>query len=134
MTSSSSKLEQARLDAHKRKVKIMGLISVVAFSGFVVYGVVQSLHNLLKEATTDPAAETSTLGIQEAGLVKVLAKEPNNQFVLEQLINIRLAQGKRKEALALLERLVKLNPQRVTFQRALAQLRQDLASPQPDPQ
>jgi predicted Zn-dependent protease len=84
--------------------------------------------NTIKQAWEKPkqavvqSAETE-LQKQVKGYDLVLQREPNNQTALEKLSMIRLRMGDNKSAIALMERLVKLHPDRQDYQTVLADVK-----------
>jgi predicted Zn-dependent protease len=60
---------------------------------------------------------------QIKGYELVLQREPNNQMVLEKLSVIKLQMGDNKGAIALMERLVKLHPDRQDYKTVLADVK-----------
>ena len=105
----------------ERKKRIVTYIGMVSFGGSMLFGGV----NTIKQAWEKPkqavvqSAETE-LQKQIKGYELVLQREPNNQTALEKLSMIRLRMGDNKSAIALMERLVKLHPQRQDYQTVLA--------------
>ncbi|MBD2277692.1 tetratricopeptide repeat protein [Dolichospermum sp. UHCC 0684] len=105
----------------ERKKRIVTYIGMVSFGGSMLFGGV----NTIKQAWEKPkqavvqSAETE-LQKQIKGYELVLQREPNNQTALEKLSMIRLRMGDNKSAIALMERLVKLHPDRQDYQTVLA--------------
>ncbi len=104
-----------------RKKRIVTYISVVSFGGSMLFGGV----NTIKQAWEKPkqavvqSAETE-LQKQIKGYELVLQREPNNQTALEKLSIIRLKSGDNQGAIVLMEKLVKLHPDRQDYQTVLA--------------
>ncbi|AFW94937.1 MULTISPECIES: M48 family metallopeptidase [Nostocales] len=105
----------------ERKKRIVTYIGMVSFGGSMLFGGV----NTIKQAWEKPkqavvqSAETDLQKLVK-GYELVLQREPNNQTALEKLSMIRLRMGDNKSAIALMERLVKLHPQRQDYQTVLA--------------
>ena len=105
----------------ERKKRIVTYIGMVSFSGSMLFGGV----NTIKQAWEKPkqavvqSAETDLQKLVK-GYELVLQREPNNQTALEKLSMIRLRMGDNKSAIALMERLVKLHPDRQDYQTVLA--------------
>jgi cytochrome c-type biogenesis protein CcmH/NrfG len=108
----------------ERKKRIVTYIGMVSFGGSMLFGGV----NTIKQAWEKPkqavvqSAETE-LQKQVKGYELVLQREPNNQTALEKLSMIRLRMGDNKSAIALMERLVKLHPDRQDYQAVLADVK-----------
>jgi cytochrome c-type biogenesis protein CcmH/NrfG len=104
-----------------RKKRIVTLIGLFSFGGSMLFGGV----NTIKQAWEKPkqavvqTAETE-LQKQTKGYELVLQREPDNQIALEKLSIIRLRMGDNESAIALMERLVKLHPDRQDYQTVLA--------------
>jgi cytochrome c-type biogenesis protein CcmH/NrfG len=105
----------------ERKKRIVTLIGLVSFGGSMIFGGV----NTIKQAWEKPqqpvvqSAETE-FQKQTKGYELVLQREPNNQMALEKLSIIRLRMGDNTGAIALMERLVKLHPDREDYKTVLA--------------
>ena len=105
----------------ERKKRIVTYIGMVSFGGSMLFGGV----NTIKQAWEKPkqavvqSAETDLQKLVK-GYESVLQREPNNQTALEKLSMIRLRMGDNKSAIALMERLVKLHPDRQDYQTVLA--------------
>ena len=111
----------------ERKKRIVTYIGMVSFGGSMLFGGV----NTIKQAWEKPkqavvqSAETE-LQKQVKGYDLVLQREPNNQTALEKLSMIRLRMGDNKSAIALMERLVKLHPDRHDYQAVLADVKKKM--------
>jgi cytochrome c-type biogenesis protein CcmH/NrfG len=111
----------------ERKKRIVTYIGLISFGGSMLFGGV----NTIKQAWEKPqqpivqSAETD-LQKQVKGFELVLQKEPNNQLALEKLSIIRLQSGDTKGAIALMERLVKLHPDRQDYQTVLANMKKGM--------
>ncbi|MBR8827996.1 MAG: hypothetical protein DSM107014_08865 [Gomphosphaeria aponina SAG 52.96 = DSM 107014] len=62
------------------------------------------------ETSTETLAIEEQLKATEAGYEKVLAREPENRFALQGLVEIRLQMNDLKGAIAPLEKLIELDP------------------------
>jgi cytochrome c-type biogenesis protein CcmH/NrfG len=108
----------------ERKKRIVTYIGMVSFGGSMLFGGV----NTIKQAWEKPkqavvqSAETDLQKLVK-GYELVLQREPNNQTALEKLSMIRLRMGDNKSAIALMERLVKLHPDRQDYQTVLADVK-----------
>lgn len=59
----------------------------------------------------------------EKGFEKVLEREPDNQYALQNLVQIRMGRNDFKGAIAPMEKLVKLNPDNPNYKALLAELK-----------
>jgi cytochrome c-type biogenesis protein CcmH/NrfG len=102
------------------------LASLAMFSGSTLIATLR----LYTTATPAPemaqtqALETDSLTEQARGYETVLQREPNNQTALEGLANTRLQMQDAKGAIAPLEKLVKLNPERADYKALLTEVKQ----------
>lgn len=113
--------------SRQRFQKIVTWVSIVAFFGSTAYGA----YGAINQAMNQPAANAnaavspeSQLQAQEKGYELVLEREPDNRIALEGLVATRLQMMKTKEAIAPLEKLVKLAPERQDYKTVLAQVKQ----------
>lgn len=111
--------------------KVFTILSGLAFVFFSVSAVVKMVLN---PQTPSTATENNqTVSLEEERLKKelegyqlVLEKEPDNRFALEKLVQIQLQLGNLKEALPLMERLIKIEPENERYQEALALIKQGI--------
>ena len=129
MASSSDDYLVQRGKQIERKKRIVTYIGLLSFGGSMLFGGV----NTIKQAWEKPkqavvqSAETE-LQKQVKGYELVLQREPNNQMALEKLSIIRLKSGDNKGAIALMERLVKLHPDRQDYQTVLTDVKKKMVS------
>ncbi|MBD2295339.1 tetratricopeptide repeat protein [Anabaena sphaerica FACHB-251] len=120
MASAESDYLEKRRQQIARKQRIVTYISLVGFGSSILFGG----FNTVKQAWEKPeqsvvqSAETE-LQKQVKGYELVLQREPNNQMALEKLSIIRLKSGDNKGAIALMEKLVKLHPDRQDYKTVL---------------
>lgn len=76
------------------------------------------------KAKTPAPAEASQLDAQERGYEKVLEREPENQFVLQKLVDIRIQKNDLQGAITPMEKLVKLNPDNAQYKALLEVIKQ----------
>ena len=117
---------QNREKAKKRK-KLIISISIASFFGSSVMAAVPAIQQIFQEDDV-PQAESveSTLKQQEQGYQLVLQREPNNQVALDGLLQVRLQLDDIPGAIEVLEKLVKLNPEREDYKRGLENLKKEL--------
>ena len=121
MASSSDDYLVQRGKQIERKKRIVTYIGLLSFGGSMLFGGV----NTIKQAWEKPkqavvqSAETE-LQKHVKGYELVLQREPNNQMALEKLSIIRLKSGDNKGAITLIEKLIKLHPDRQDYKTVLA--------------
>ncbi|BAW97311.1 hypothetical protein NIES970_22620 [[Synechococcus] sp. NIES-970] len=98
----------------------------------VIGGIVESMN---QSATTEigQADQEAQLKEQEAGLVAVLEREPDNVNALQGLVQVRLALGDLEGARPHLARLVELYPEEQVLQDLLAQVDENLGRTETSP-
>ena len=124
MTKSENNYLVQRGQQIERKKRIVTYIGLVSFGGSMLFGGVNFLQQtwqkpqqpIVKSAETD-------LQTQIKGYELVLQREPNNQTALEKLSILRLNLGDNQGAIALIEKLVKLHPDRQDYQTVLANIK-----------
>ena len=118
---------QARQKRSQRLKKIMSLVGVVSFGGTALFGIANMFKSALKEPQQLEKAEVVSVEEQlqkrAQGYESVLKREPENVTALEGLVKVRLEMGDRKGAIELLEKLVRLYPQREDYKVVLEQVR-----------
>ena len=107
--------------------KIMSLVGCVSFGGTALFGIA----NMFKTGLQQPQqVETSPVVSVEEQLQKrargyesVLEREPENVTALEGLVKVRLEIGDKQGAIASLEKLVGLYPDREDYKVVLEQVK-----------
>ena len=126
MESTQKKSSDSRVHRSDRIKQIFALVSMVGFGGSAIFGVVSLFTSGLSSQHQQKSApvavsQESLLAAQERGYVGVLQREPQNQTALEGLANVRLQMNNGKGAIEPLEKLVKLNPDRLDYKGLLEQ-------------
>ena len=118
---------EARQQRTKTLRKIMSLIGCLSFGGTALFGIANMFKSAFQES---PQVETAPVVSVEEQLQKtargyenVLEREPENVTALEGLVKVRLQIGDREGAIAPLEKLVGLYPQREDYRVVLEQVR-----------
>ncbi len=118
---------EARQQRSKTLRKIMSLVGCVSFGGTALFGIANMFKSGFQES---PQVETAAVVSLEEQLQKraqgyeaVLEREPENVTALEGLVKVRLEMGDRKGAIAPLEKLVGLYPERGDYKVVLEQVR-----------
>jgi len=110
------------------------LVSGLCFAGSMVMGLVplyagQNQQTGRPVASVDQPSERDLLRDQEKGFSLVLQREPENQTALEGLANARMQLKDYAGAIAPLEKLVALHPDRADYQTQLSEARQQSQTP-----
>ncbi len=118
---------EARQQRGKTLRKIMSLVGCVSFGGTALFGIANMFKSAFQES---PQVETAPVVSVEDQLQKrargyetVLEREPENATALEGLVKVRLEMGDKKGAIAPLEKLVGLYPEREDYKVVLEQVR-----------
>lgn len=127
MTSSAERRSRSR----RRYVQVATLISAIFFLGSASASMFQLFStaeqtNREKQSVAVEDTTNQQLQEQEEGYKFVLQREPNNQVALEGLVNIRLTINNYQGAIAPLETLVKLYPDRADYSKVLADVKQKI--------
>ena len=110
----------------ERRQKIVTIVSMFSFFGSTVFAVIPAIQQASqpKSAIASPSAE-SLLQQQARGYDLILQREPENQLALEKLSLVRLQLKDAKGAMELLEKLVKLHPERQDYKVVLEQIKKE---------
>jgi cytochrome c-type biogenesis protein CcmH/NrfG len=104
------------------------LLSGVAFAATSIVGVAGLFMNPApppeKKSKTPEQAQLSQLEAVESGYEQVLQREPDNQFALQKLVDIRIQKNDLPGAIAPMEKLVKLNPDNAQYKTLLEVIKQ----------
>ena len=112
----------------KRIIRVVTLISAVAFLGSAGFNVIRMLTHLAQSTQVATQAEdlTQQLQAQARGYEMVLQREPENQIALQGLVEIRLQMKDFERIVEPLEKLVRLNPQEEQYETLLATIKQQV--------
>ena len=128
MTISEKEYFAQRSKKIENRKRIFTIVSIVSFFGSIAFGGISAVLSSLssaKQQPQQPATESviTQLQKQAQGYKLVLQREPNNQVALEKLSIIRVKSGDTQGAIALMEKLVKLHPDRQDYKRVLADVK-----------
>lgn len=124
------KVKEQAGNSRKRIIRLVMLLSMVAFLGRMGFATLQTFTKIREQPTQTEVARAesiereSELKAKERGYEIVLEREPENQVALEGLVNVRLEMNDAMGAIAPLEKLVELNPEKTDYKQQLAQAKQ----------
>ena len=129
MANSGSDYLTQRANQIKRKQKIVTYISLLGFGGSMLFGGVNTIKQAWEKPQQPAAVQSAETELQKQlkGYELVLQREPNNQMALEKLSIFRLQSGDNRGAITLMERLVKLHPDRQDYKTVLADIQKKRA-------
>ena len=127
MTNSSDDYLVRRAKQIEQKKRIITYIGLISFGGSILFGGV----NAIKQAWEKPkqtVVQTTENDVQKQikGYELVLQREPNNQMALERLSIMRLRSGDNQGGIALIEKLIKLHPDRQDYKTVLADVKKKM--------
>lgn len=133
MASSSNDYLVQRGKQIERKKRIITYISLFSFGGSILFGGLSTVKQAWEKPPQQQEVRSPETELQKQakGYELVLQREPNNQMALEKLSIIRLKSGDNQGAIALIEKLVKLHPDRQDYKTVLADVKKkvDLNNP-----
>jgi hypothetical protein len=129
MSSSEKEYIAERSKREKRLRMIVTWISIISFFGSSAIAVVPTLLEAVNGSPAEESKSTEDILKQQAqGYETVLQKEPDNQTALKELLAIRIKlkddnSEKQFTTIALLEKLIKLNPENQEYKTQLEVLK-----------
>ncbi len=109
--------------SQKPLMRILIILSGLAFAGTAIVGTAELFLKAFQEpknsAQTAATAKNSQLEAQAKGYEAVLQREPDNQLALQGLVQLRLQMNDLQGAIAPMEKLVKLNPDKPQYKALL---------------
>ncbi|PIG95286.1 hypothetical protein [Gloeocapsopsis sp. IPPAS B-1203] len=118
-------MDKYQNSSRKRFQQIITWASIVAFLGSTLYGAISTINHALTQPSPNAAVSPeSQRQAQAQGYEVVLQREPENQAALEGLALTRLQMNSANAAIAPLEKLVKLYPERQDYKSMLEQIKQ----------
>ncbi|BAY60659.1 hypothetical protein NIES22_07180 [Calothrix brevissima NIES-22] len=113
----------------QRRQKFLTIVSIVSFFGSILFSAVPVIQKALQEPQPKAATQKSPdslLQEQAKGWEMVLQREPQNQLALEGLVNVRIKLNDTQGAIQILEKLVKLHPERQDYKVVLDKFKQEV--------
>jgi cytochrome c-type biogenesis protein CcmH/NrfG len=109
--------------------RILIILSGLAFAGTSIFGMAELFMKASQEPpknaqTAAASAKNSQLQEMAKGYERVVQREPENQFALQKLVEIRLQMNDLQGATAPMEKLVKLNPDNAQYKALLEGIKQ----------
>ncbi|MBE9007441.1 tetratricopeptide repeat protein [Fortiea sp. LEGE XX443] len=123
MSSSGDDYFISRQKKIERKKQILTIVGLGSFVGSTIFGVIAGVQQTPQKPQTTNVSIESSLQQQARGYELVLQREPENQVALEKLAMARVQLKDTKGAIALIEKLVKLHPERQDYKVVLEQIK-----------
>lgn len=114
--------------SQKPLMRFLIILSGLAFAGTSIFGMAElfmkGFQEPPKNVQTATPSPNSQLKEIEKGYERVLQREPENQFALQKLVEIRIQMNDLQGARAPMEKLVKLNPDNAQYKALLAGIKE----------
>lgn len=114
--------------SQKPLMRFLIILSGLAFAGTSIFGMAElfmkGFQEPPKNAQTATPSPNSQLKEIEKGYERVLQREPENQFALQKLVEIRIQMNDLQGAVAPMEKLAKLNPDNAQYKALLAGIKE----------
>lgn len=109
-------------------MRFLIILSGLAFAGTSIFGMAELFMKGFQDPK-EPAqiaadAKSSQMKVQAQGYEAVLQREPDNQIALQGLVQVRLQMNDLQGAIAPMEKLVKLNPDKAEYKALLEGIKQ----------
>ncbi|ALF53175.1 hypothetical protein ACX27_10495 [Nostoc piscinale CENA21] len=131
MSSSGDDYIISRQKKIERKKRILTVVGLASFVGSTVFGVISGIPQAHQQPQTKNVSVESSLQEQARGYELVLQREPNNQVALEKLAIARVHLKDPKGAIEIMEKLVKLHPDRQDYKTVLEQIKKQQVNSDP---
>jgi cytochrome c-type biogenesis protein CcmH/NrfG len=105
----------ARQKKNERRKQRLAIISIISFAGSTVFAAVPMIQRAMQSPQPEPVSVEPSLQQQAQGYELVLQKEPENQVALEKLSLLRVQLKDFQGAIAPLEKLIHLHPDRQDY-------------------
>lgn len=109
-------------------MRFLIILSGLAFAGTSIFGMAElfmkGFQDPKESAQIAADAQISQMKVQAQGYEAVLQREPDNQMALQGLVQVRLQMNDLQGAVAPMEKLVKLNPDKAEYKALLEGIKQ----------
>ena len=109
-------------------MRFLIIFSGLAFAGTSIFGMAElfmkGFQDPKESAQIAADAQISQMKVQAQGYEAVLQREPDNQMALQGLVQVRLQMNDLQGAVAPMEKLVKLNPDKAEYKALLEGIKQ----------
>ena len=129
----ADRAEDKKKKARQLRVRIVTLVSVLAFFGTFGASTIRLFISGMEQPTQEAEGAEAALNereaqlrAQERGYQLVLEREPENRVALEGLANVRIEMEDTEGAIEPLEKLLVLDPDRQDYRVLLEELKQQL--------